>query len=163
MVSIKCLAVETWPRATLKWSASIHPLVSHHSRQDRAVSDPRLKPPGEEERGIPTVENVHQIAVERMLVGEHREARDDGAELFAACFLCELDLTGVEGSNSANCSVSRVNGLFEFSCKVSGRRRHTLETGTNCSRKRLATMSMSQRVCPDYTYSESANDAVSSC
>lgn len=36
-----------------------------------------------------TVKNVHQVSVERVLVGQNREARHDLAELFAACLLCE--------------------------------------------------------------------------
>lgn len=45
-----------------------------------------------------TIEDVHQIAVEGVLVRQDGEAGDDGAELLAACFLRE--------------SVARVSGRF---------------------------------------------------
>lgn len=53
-----------------------------------------------------TIKNVHQVSVERVLVGQNREACHDLAELFAACLLCK-PVCGI----SAACPLT--GGIFE--------------------------------------------------
>lgn len=62
----------------------------------RGVSAPPLVIPHDlQARLSHTVENVHQIAVEGVLIRQDGEASHDGAELFAACFLRESEHQGL--------------------------------------------------------------------
>lgn len=52
------------------------------------------------------VENIQEGGCERMEIVKYGETLDDVAELFAACFLGEFDLSSVKGSNSGNLETS---------------------------------------------------------